>query len=113
MVVFQLLGASRNAEFLDVERCRAGEHFDLRDTSCDQRLVGRRAGAKRAVDVLREVVDGAVAYTQVYPDVRILLVKIAKRRDDNPVGESAGHFDAQAAGRQALRVRKAAVEFLE
>ena len=78
----------------------------------DQRLVGDRAGADHAVDVLADQVDHPVGHADLDLDIGIAGVEFGQRRDDAEQRDRTADVDAQPALRGRLQQRHAAVELV-
>ena len=92
----QLVRVRRPAMPGQVGRRRAGDEMQDADAPRNQRRVGQRAAAHRAVDAFLDQVHRPVAAAHFHRDVGIAPVEIRQRRDDHPLPQAAGHLDPQA-----------------
>src|SRR5690606_35966003 len=72
-----------------------GDEMHIADAPRNQRLIGQLANADGAIDILRHIIDRPVRYAEIDLDIRITLVKLDQRRNDDQIGDRARHFNAQ------------------
>jgi hypothetical protein len=97
VVALEVLRMPRSAEPLQIGRRGTGHEADRGNAPGDQRLIGDFTGSQRAVDILAQDIDRPIGYPEIELDIGIAVIKIAECRDEDEVGERAGHLDAELA----------------
>ena len=90
MSVVEIAGMPGNAHAFEIDRGRIGPQFEIRHLASDERLIGRRPGPQRTVDILGNVVDNPVANVELQLDFRVARVEVTQRRHDDAVRKGPG-----------------------